>query len=65
MSPSMPSPPPPPPPPAPPPEVNEARETMRRRDEMARRRGRAATVLSEPSQSMVQPDTAAKKLLGG
>ena len=62
MSPSMPSTPAPPPPPAPPPSINEAQDTMRKRDEMQRRRGRAATVLTE---SQVQPETAAKKLLGG
>ena len=62
MSPSMPSTPAPPPPPPPPPTVNEAQDAMRKRDEMQRRRGRAATVLSE---FQVQPETAAKKLLGG
>lgn len=64
MSPSMPDMPPPPPPPAPPPTVDTARERVRSRDEMARKRGRAATVLTEPT-SQVQPQTAAKTLLGG
>lgn len=65
MSPSIPSPPPPPPPPAPPPTVDMAREGMRRQDEASRRRGRAATVLTSQDASQVQPQTAAKKLLGG
>ena len=65
-SPSAPAMPAPPPPPPPPPTINQARETIRRKDTAARRRGRAATVLSDQSSmSQVQPQTASKTLLGG
>jgi len=63
--------PPPPPPPAPPaPTVDQARESRMEADEMRRRRGRAATILTEGGQGMLAQDqgtaqTATKTLLGG
>ena len=59
---SAPKPPPPPPPPAPAPTIDEARDVARKREEMLRRRGRAATMLSEGSD--ITAPTATKKLLG-
>ena len=69
MSPSISIPPPPPPPPAPPPPptIDEARQSRETRDEAMRRRtrGRAATMLTDQSpRSQVQPETAARTLLG-
>jgi len=64
---SIPAPPPPPPPALPPPTIDEARQSRETRDEAMRRRsrGRAATILTDQTQrSQVQPETAAKTLLG-
>ena len=57
----------PPPPPPPPPTVDVAREARESKDAEIRRRtrGRAATILTDQSRSQVQPETAAKTLLGG
>jgi hypothetical protein len=57
----------PPPPPPPPPTISEARESRDAKDESLRRRkrGRAATVLTDQRpKSQVQPETASKTLLG-
>jgi hypothetical protein len=65
---SMPAMPPLPEPPPPPPTIDQARLSRQREDEARRRRGRAATVLTDGSMdraSLVQPKTAAKTLLGG
>jgi hypothetical protein len=66
---SIPAPPPPPPPPPAPMQVtiDEARMARDTRDESLRRRvrGRASTILTSPeSRSQVQPETAARTLLG-
>jgi hypothetical protein len=65
MSPSMPKQPLPPPPPPPPPTMNEAQESRRVSDESMRRRGRAATVLTDTMSQMEPASSATKKLLGG
>jgi|Laugrefa1bdmlbdn_1035148.scaffolds.fasta_scaffold28244_2 hypothetical protein len=66
LKPKMPAPPPPPEPPPPPPTVDTARQAQQERDKMLRRRkGRAATILSdEPTGELVERgDT--NKLMGG
>lgn len=63
---TIPAPPPPPPAPPAPPTVDTARESREARDTATRRRtrGRAATILTNQNRSQVQPETAAKTLLG-
>jgi hypothetical protein len=60
--------PPPPPPPAappPPPSVDQAKASKMQADEMRRRQGRAATVLStEQGMLAEKPQTGTRKLLG-
>lgn len=63
-TPRPPAPPLPPAPPAPPPTIDDAKEARRREDIMKRRRGRAATILSDGSGSDLAPPTSAKSLLG-
>jgi hypothetical protein len=60
--PKMPEPPPPPAPPPAPPGMDEARQARMQADELRRRRGRAATVLSE--EGTLAPQTGTRKLLG-
>jgi hypothetical protein len=66
LSPKMPAMPPPPEPPPPPPTVDQARVSQMERDKMLRRRrGRASTVLTEPTGELSQPmATGARKLSG-
>lgn len=67
-SPSTPPPPAPPAAPPPPPSVDEAKMQRMQADELRRRQGRAATVLSQPKgmlqQNGQQPMTATKRLTG-
>lgn len=62
------APPPPPPPEAPPPPPDtataEARSSRETADMMAKRRGRASTVLSSGLMATEEPKTATRKLLG-
>lgn len=65
LSPKMPKMPDPPPPPPPPPTVDQARVSQMERDKMLRRRrGRAATVLTESTGELSSPTTGARKLSG-
>ena len=54
-----------PPAPTPAPTIDTARQAQQAGDNMARRRGRAATVLTGPTGDLVAPETATKRLLGG
>lgn len=65
-----PAPPAPPAPPPPPPSVDQARESRMQADELRRRQGRAATILTEgkgmlAEGSQTQATTGTRKLLGG
>ena len=56
-----------PPPPAPPPPVptmDKARQRQQATDELAGRRGRAASILTGPAGDLAPPTTGAKTLLG-
>lgn len=57
----------PPPPPAPPPvpTMDVARQRQQAMDELAGRRGRAASILTGPMGDLAPPTTGAKTLLGG
>jgi len=65
-----PPPPAPPAPPPPPPSVDEARESRMQADELRRRQGRAATILTQGGEGMLaeesqtQATTGTRKLLG-
>ena len=65
-----PAPPAPPAPPPPPPSVDQARESRMQADELRRRQGRAATILTEgkgmlAEGSQTSATTGTRKLLGG
>jgi len=65
LSPKMPAMPPPPEPPPPPPSVDQARVSQMERDKMLRRRrGRAATVLTDSTSELAPTGTGARKLSG-
>ncbi len=67
LSPKMPAMPPPPEPPPPPPTIDQARVSQQERDKMLRRRkGRAATILSNESEGEMTPakPIGARKLSG-
>lgn len=62
-SPKVPTPPPPPAPP-PVPTMDNARQRQQAMDELAGRRGRAASILTGPSGDLAPTSTGAKQLLG-
>jgi hypothetical protein len=53
-----------PPAPVPAPTIDTARQQQQTVDNMARRRGRAATILTGPTGDLVAPETGTKQLLG-